>query len=175
VSAGIVNGFNSAAGEFGGGGQTSFYLGSTLNTPVSALKLGAALDYSTVRDTAQAFGNGGDSGDFGGDGTVWAAALYASFQATEKLSLNLRGEFLDDASDVAIDASDLGLRRAKVWAGTATAQYDLWKNVITRVEFRWDHGDNGRFFGSASNSSSDFGGPSRRNAYLLAAQVIYKF
>jgi hypothetical protein len=175
VSAGIVNGFNSGAGEFGGGGQTSFYLGATVNTPVSALKLGSSLDYLTIRDANQTFvGNGGD-GDFLGDGTAWAGALYASFQATEKLSLNLRGEFVDDSADLIGDVSDLGLARAKIWSATATAQYDLWKNVISRVEFRWDHGDNGKFFGGASNSSSTGGNPSRRNAYLLAAQIIYKF
>jgi len=172
LSAGLVNGFNSAAGEFGGGGQTSFYLGATVNTPVSALKLGASLDYLTIRDANQTFvGNGGD-GDFLGDGTAWAGALYASFQATEKLSLNLRGEFVDDSADLIGDVSDLGLARAKVYAATATAQYDLWKNVITRVEFRWDHADNGKFFGNANAST---GAPNRRNAYLLAAQVIYKF
>jgi hypothetical protein len=173
LSAGIVNGFNSAAGEFGGGGQTSFYAGATVNTPLSALKLGAALDYLTVRDVTQTFNNNGGDGDFAGDGTAWAGALYASFQATEKLSLNLRGEFVDDSADLVTDASDFGMRRAKIWAATATAQYDLWKNVISRVEFRWDHADNGKLFGANSNSS--IGGPTRRNAFLLAAQIIYKF
>jgi hypothetical protein len=170
LSAGFVNGFNSGAGEFGGGGQTSFYAGMTMNTPMSALKLGAALDYLTVRDVAQTYASGFDDA-FTGDGTAWDGALYASFQATEKLSLNLRGEFLDDSSGTVLDASGIGLNRVKVWETTATAQYDLWKNVITRVEFRWDHGDNGRFFGGTPDGDA----PNRRNAYLLAAQVIYKF
>jgi hypothetical protein len=173
LSAGIVNGFSSNAGEGGGGGQANFYAGATLNTPVSALKLGASLDYLDTRDVAQTYGS--SDGDFTGDGTAWAGALYASFQATEKLSLNLRGEFLDDSADVVMDTSDFGGGRAKIWAATATAQYDLWKNVITRVEFRWDHSDKGDLFGSASNSSIGNGGPSRRNAFMLAAQVIYKF
>ena len=164
LSAGVINGFNSAAGEFTGLGQTSFYVGATVNTPLSALKLGASLDYLTVRDFEES--------ELGPDGTAWAGALYASFQATEKLSLNLRGEFVDDSADVLSDWSDsVGLNRAKIWAATATAQYDLWKNVVSRVEFRWDHGDNGQFFGG--NTSA--GTPNRRNAYLLAAQFIYKF
>jgi Putative beta-barrel porin-2, OmpL-like. bbp2 len=170
VSAGVVNGFNSGAGEFGGGGQTSFYLGATVNTPISALKLGSSLDYLTVRDVNQTYVvNGGDT-DFKGDGTAWAGALYASYQATEKLSLNVRGEFLDDSADLITDASELGMPRAKIWAATATAQYDLWKNVISRVECRWDHSDNGKLFGGTVS-----GTPTRRNAVLLAAQVIYKF
>ena len=105
-------------------------------------------------------------------GRGWVEFASAPFQATPELSLNLRGEFVDDSAELIGDASDLGLARAKVWAATATAQYDLWKNVISRVEFRWDHGDNGKFFGNPNVST---GNPSRRNAYLLAAQVIYKF
>ncbi|HWD94689.1 MAG TPA: outer membrane beta-barrel protein [Verrucomicrobiae bacterium] len=173
LSAGVVNGFNSSAGEFGGGAQTSFYAGATVNTPMTALKLGASLDYVNQWDKNAAFAAGND-GEFTGDGSAWAGALYASFQATEKLSLNLRGEFLDDSADMVVDSSELGMNRAKIWAATATAQYDLWKNVITRVEFRWDHSDAGKLFGANSNSSTS-SGPSRRNAYMLAAQVIYKF
>lgn len=175
VSVGVVNGFNSAAIDYGGGGQTSFYAGTTVNTPLSALKLGASVDYLTVRDVRETADVGYDD-TFTGDGTAWAADLYASFQATEKLSLNLRGEFLDDSADM-IETEDTatGLNRAKIWSGTADLQYDLWKNVVSRVEFRWDHGDNGLFFGGASNSSVNSGAPDRRNAFMLAAQFIYKF
>lgn len=162
-----MNGFSAFAGgnEGNGGNQTSVYAGATLNTPVSALKLGASVDYLDTHDPLRA--SGGDVTD----GTVWDGALYASFQATEKLSLNLRGEFVDDSADVLADFGDL-VNRGKIWETTVTAQYDLWKNVISRVEFRWDHGDNGKFFGA---TSPEFGNPSRRNAYMLAAQVIYKF
>ena len=170
-SVGVVNGFNSGAIAFGGSGQTSFYAGTTLNTPLSSLKLGASLDYADVRDVADANAAGFEAGEFTGDGTAWAGALYASFQATEKLSLNLRGEFLDDSADlVEVEDTTTGISRAKIWAATATAQYDLWKNVISRVEFRWDHGDNGSYFGGTS-----VGAPTRRNAFMFAAQVIYKF
>jgi hypothetical protein len=163
LSLGVVNGFNSAAApaEGASGNQTSFYAGATMNTPLSTLKLGASLDYLTIHDAS----------DFDPDlnGDAWDGALYASFQATEKLSVNVRGEFLDDAADTFVDSSDVNGRQ-KIWAFTGTAQYDLWKNVITRVEFRWDHGDNGQYFGGTVS-----GEPDRKNAYLLAAQVIYKF
>ena len=171
LSLGVINGFNSGAIESGGGGQTSFYAGATVNTPLSSLKLGASLDYLTIRDASEVAAASAEvPGTFGGDGTAWAGALYASYQATEKLSLNFRGEFLDDAADLVEDASDLGMNRAKIWAFTGTAQYDLWKNVITRVEFRWDHSDAGDLFGGTVADA-----PDRRNAFLLAAQVIYKF
>jgi hypothetical protein len=46
--------------------------------------------------------------------------------------------------------------------------------VLTRVEVRWDHAADG------TNGGKLFGGevtgePERKNAYLLAANVIYKF
>ena len=155
LSFGVVNGFNSAVNGFGAD-QANVYAGLTMNTPISALKLGAALDFVQVHDAARDAGLA--------DGTIWDGALYATFQATEKLSFSGRGEFTDDSTQLLTGA----FPRAKIWSGTLTAQYDLWKNVISRVEARWDHGDNGKFFGGTSF-------PDRRNAYLLAAQVIYKF
>jgi hypothetical protein len=175
LSFGVVNGFSDAAAEFGGANQANVYAGLTMNTPISALKLGASLDFVQVHDAKNQFFNQGADGEFMGDGTIWDGALYATFQATEKLSFSARGEFLDDSSDFIVDASDLGKARAKIWSGTATAQYDLWKNVISRVEFRWDHGDNGQFFGGHIFGDGDLGAPNRRNAYMLAAQIIYKF
>jgi hypothetical protein len=156
LSFGVVNGFNSAVNGFGAN-QANVYAGLTMNTPVTALKVGAALDFVQIHDSLR------DAGI--PDGTIWDGALYATFQATEKLSFSARGEFTDDSTGT---LTSTFLNRAKIWSGTATAQYDLWKNVITRAEFRWDHGDNGQFFGGN-------GAPDRRNAYLLAAQVIYKF
>ena len=59
----------------------------------------------------------------------------------------------------------------EVFALTETVQYDLWKNVISRLEFRWDHScmDQDIFGGTAAT------GPNRDNAWLLAANIIYKF
>jgi hypothetical protein len=55
---------------------------------------------------------------------------------------------------------------------TATAQYDLWKNVVSRLELRWDHSVSGQetWGGSAEDSE-----PSLKNEWMLAANVIYKF
>ena len=47
---------------------------------------------------------------------------------------------------------------------------DLWKNVISRLEFRWDHEEHGLAFGGTTP-----GVPNRANAYMLGANVIYKF
>jgi hypothetical protein len=164
LSAGVINGFSASYGE----NQTSWYLGGTFATPVNNLKVGAAFDYLDVHNwhSPRNFPNAAN------DGNAWAAGLYALYQATEKLSLNLRGEYLDDQAFYFPNQGDEG-EAFKVWALTATAQYDLWKNVISRVEFRWDHSDSGSVFGFNPNTSSP--NPNRRNAFMLAANIIYKF
>ena len=64
---------------------------------------------------------------------------------------------------------------------TATVQYDLWKNVISRLELRWDHSLNGHLFGGESANSFDdetgtySSSAHLKNAWMLAANVIYKF
>ena len=56
---------------------------------------------------------------------------------------------------------------------TATAQYDLWKNVVSRLELRWDHSLSGE--GVWGSINSDTGTGSLKNQWLLAANIIYKF
>lgn len=93
-------------------------------------------------------------------------AGYASFQATEKLSLHGRFEWvhIDSDSPSVVSAHN------EVYSTTGTVQYDLWANVLTRLEFRWDHMDQGQAFGGTIPFE-----PTRANAYLLALNVIYKF
>ena len=153
--AGVVNGFNDGRSLV----QSSWYAGTTLATPIAGLRLGAAFDYLDIHGQK-----------FGPDQTsdAWALGLYASYQATEKLSLHGRAEYLDDQADVFTAIPGTGF---KVWALTTTLQYDLWKNVLSRLEFRWDHSDSGKLFGNNGSSSN----PSRKNAVMVAANIIYKF
>lgn len=121
--------------------QDNYYVGATLNTPVADLKVGFAYDYrKTETDT---------------DAQVLGA--YASFQATEKLSLHGRAEYGDG------EASNTSFWGAQgVLAFTATAQYELWQNVLSRVELRWDEARN-------------IGAGSVGNTVGAYANVIYKF
>jgi hypothetical protein len=137
--AGIVDGFS---GTFSGAeDQFNLYLGATLATPVTNLKVGAALDYVD---------------NFGGlDGLdLWIAGVYASFQATEKLSIHGRGEWVQ-TKVFGSDVSGYSL--------TGTLQYDLWQNVVSRLELRWDE---------VNVDSVAFPGERHLGFY---ANVIYKF
>jgi hypothetical protein len=154
--AGIVNGLNESYGDT----TTSFYAGTTIATPVTGLRLGGAFDYLDIRNDR-----------FGPDqtSTAWAAAIYASYQATEKLSLHQRIDYLDDQAAFFYDEfGPLGATGFKVLSFTTDVQYDLWKNVLSRVEFRWDHADSGKLFGGDVT-------PSKKNNVMIAANIIYKF
>lgn len=148
---GVINGFNASRATAGAGIETHWYAGATLATPVTGLKVGASFDYQDARDTS---GTGGDN---------WVVGGYASYQATEKLSFHARGEY--GHFDTAV-GSGLPTASAEGLEATATIQYDLWQNVISRLEFRWDHSEDLNAFGQFGNL---------RNAYLLAANFIYKF
>jgi hypothetical protein len=160
--AGFVNGFSSHAATTGGtGSQTSYYAGSTIATPIKELQFGVAFDYLDMSMV---------------HGQTWAAAGYASYHATEKLSFHARGEYLKDSSGFFAYADSTSLTPVltsdTVLAMTGTVQYDLWKNVISRLELRWDHSLSGNdAFGGATADSS----PDRQNAWLLAANIIYRF
>lgn len=140
------------AAATGGGFGESVYLGATIPTPISALKFGGAFDYV-------------DGSTGVGSGHAWVAGAYGSYQATDKLSFNVRGETYDQTPGVAfITASQHGEEI------TATAQYQLWANVLSRVEVRVDHADDAAVF--AANTS---GAGLERNALFLGAQLIYTF
>jgi len=155
---GVVNGYN---GEFEVD-QTSWYAGATIATPVTGLRAGASYDYLGVSKqpltSSSYYAN--------------ATAVYLSYQATEKLSLHARGEYYSASDYMWTDPYEGGetVIPRKVVALTGTIQYDLWKNVISRAEFRWDHdASGGREYGYGPSTGG------RRNACLVAANVIYKF
>jgi hypothetical protein len=168
-----------------GNGTTSWYIGGTVPTPVTALKAGAAFDYLSLH-------NGDNPGNSHND-NVWNIALYTSYQATEKLAFNVRGEYLNTEGLTVADAAgtaaapggifggntsfataSTGYAGNKVYELTATAQYNLWANVISRLEVRWDHADTGSPFG-ASSSTTTTGAPFRSSDWLLALNIIYQF
>jgi len=138
------------------GGQYNYYAGLTVPTPMSALKVGAAFDLVSVNNSV-GFGVNpkNDSG--------WVFGAYSSFQATDKLALNFRGEYFDLEGGF---FNPYGGGNGKGEEVTATIQYNLWANVISRFEFRWDHIDSG---GAFSNSGM------LGDSFLLAANVIYTF
>jgi hypothetical protein len=156
-SGGSLSGSTLYAGAVGGyaGGnedQRNYYAGATLATPVAGLKLGIALDYVDNL--------GGNSGAYEDDG--WVAGLYASYQATEKMSLHFRGEYGNLEYD-GIGFTDNG--DETMISLTGTLQYNLWNNVVSRVEMRYDN----------MEADGDFGYDYEETHFGVYANLIYKF
>ena len=139
------------------GEQANYYVGTVVNTGVKGLKVGASYDHVSVNNL-----NAG-----GANGWVNAMALYSSFQATDKLSLHARAEYAwgNGIALANIAGAPLGSVPAEsAYAFTGTVQYDLWKNVLSRVELRWDHTKDGLQTSSGA-----------KDAIMLAGNLIYKF
>jgi len=155
-------------------GTTSFYAGITVPTPLNALKVGAAFDYLDIHNAHLPL-NSGVAGN--SDSSAMVIGLYANFQANDKLSFNFRGERLED--------NNAGFSNgAGVDEITLTAQYQLWANVLSRVEFRWDYSgpQNGFPLNARAYDSTPLGTANpnggigvHNNAYMLAVNLIYQF
>jgi hypothetical protein len=155
LTAGVINGFNESTPSPTGstpGDQTSWYIGATFSTPVTGLKVGASYDYLGISDQSLREA-----------GWANATAIYASYQLSEKMTLYARGEYASSDTPSLFGAEE-------VVAVTTTLQYDLWKNVLSRLEFRWDH---------ATDGTEPYGGETtaggKDNSFILAANIIYKF
>ena len=173
--AGIVSGFNQGYA----GNSSSYYAGATLATPVTGLRLGLAFDDLDVHNGTTAAGTSARGGE------TWSVAGYASYQATEKLSFHARAEYLRDRGNQKFFVEpadglfpDAATAPDSVLALTGTIQYDLWQNVISRLEIRWDHALNGPdVWGGTQVGPAVEGnnGGDLKNAVMIAANLIYKF
>jgi hypothetical protein len=182
----LVGGFDYGEGDAGGAtiagsghDRNEWYVGTTINTPLTNLTFGASWDWIHHLDVAATgFDGMGETIDAR---YVNAVAAYASF-VVGKLTLNGRAEYANGPGLAAVLYADNGETPEetsgefnKVVALTGTLQYALWDNVITRIEARWDH---------AADGSTPFGGdgspgtgvtPGKKNEVMFAANVIYKF
>ena len=128
-------------------GANNYSVNGTFSTPVTGLKVGLAYD------KVQGLGWLGTAND----GNVYG--VYATFQQTSKLSYALRAEYVDGQNLPFFAGNGKGEEV------TATVEYDLWANVVSRAEFRWDHTEQGTQFNNNNTES----------AYMLALNLVYKF
>lgn len=156
---GVICGFDAAATA--NNTRDNYYVGATVNTPVTGLKAGISFDYAHMwasATTASVI----SAAMPGGVENQYAWGVYLSYQATEKMSLHGRAETIREQGDIA--GSD-----NEAYALTGTVQYDLWENVISRAEIRWDHADQPSY-GQYGNTAGGL-----KNAVMIAANIIYTF
>jgi hypothetical protein len=167
LNAGVIQsvGGTLAANPFVGvNGTTSFYTGITVPTPLTALKVGAAFDYLDLH-------NAYNAGIGNSDSSAYSVGLYANFQANDKLSFNGRVERMEDNNAGFTTGS------AAVDEVTLTTQYQLWENVLSRLEFRWDHSEGIKAYdaGAFAGNPATIITPIHNNAYMVALNLIYQF
>lgn len=154
-SLGFLAGSSLYAGVIDGGNELikdtiNLYAGASIATPIKALSLGLAYDYVANLRANGTYAN--------------AYAVYASYQLTEKLKTNLRGEYANNSGGLLYGVPNAN--DEKITGLTATIDYALWANVVTRAEFRWDHIAGG-------SVARPFDG--QKNDLSAAVNVIYKF
>jgi len=146
-------------GNFDNGGKQNYYAGVTIPTPCSKLKFGAAVDFVSLNNKHHSGGLNGDSGEVFG--------LYSTFAATDKLSFSARAEYFNLANLATFyGVTPYNGTADKGYETTATVQYNLWANLTSRAEFRWDHVEHGEAFGD---------GTPYQNEFTLALNLIYTF
>ncbi len=152
INLGVIQG-KSASNFAASHDTTSYYGGATINTGITGLTLGTAFDYRHQTLTA--------TSDW-----AWAAAGYVGYALSEKLKLNARYDLTHGTSGTYF-VGTVGDKSNELQSVTLTAAYDLWANVLTRLEGRWDH---------SMNDETPFGATAKSdNAFTIAADVIYKF
>jgi len=148
----------------------NYYAGLSLPTPIKEVTLGFAYDFADR------------VADMGANQNTYAQAVsgYITYQITEKLRLNTRAEFANASSTAGgvwltptapwssneVDGYNIGSRE-RLFALTGTLEYQLWDNVVSRLEALWDHNLIG------TGSTGPFNG--NNNSVLLMANIAYKF
>jgi hypothetical protein len=145
---GAVNGFN------GANDQLNVYAGAELNTPIKELTTGVALDFV-------------DNQSFGFEyNDTYNIGLYATYKATDKLSFNGRAEYgFIDLNNGLPGATHI-TEHACYWELTGTVEYDLWANVVSRAEIRYD---------GAPEEINPGGDYTENNGVGIYLNLIYKF
>lgn len=139
--------------------KTHLYVGANINTPIKDLTFGVGYD---------AIFNGDYNNVNYGYNT--AIAGYVSYSATEKLRISGRADFAHGALLGTADGSQANLDRALALTGTVS--YDLWANVLSRLEVRWDHayGKADQFGGNTAADTAN-----TKESVAVIANLVYKF
>jgi hypothetical protein len=131
-------------------------------TPWKPLTLMYDFDYGNESDLVSQNASG-----INGDAAEWIGhAGYARIDINDQWSISGRGEYLRDDDGVRVISGT----PASYWEWTGTLEYRPWKNLITRLEYRYDGADRNAF-AEKSLPTPVF----KDNQSTIAAEVIYIF
>ena len=159
-----------------GGNQANYYVGATLNSPWKDVTFGASFDFvQNVGGVQYAV-----SPTAGLHLDDYIFGLYNTIKATDKLSFNTRAEYWE------VDAKGSNIPNYCGTDGgvslTETVEYDLWANVVSRLEFRYDKVINSDYSSLPTGPGTTLGYVlptgttiSEAGSYGLYANLVYKF
>jgi len=158
---------------YSGGNQAAAYSGPatlpTDNGPLVVYDIWGNWNPTFVKDNALTLGLNADLGYNGASGTpinntfpggsptgtypfhdsnTWyGVAAYASYKVTKVITLSARGEYLHEDSALNPKFGVAGVNNDD-FSETLTASFSIWDNLLTRVEYRYDHFTNGAVVGA---------------------------
>ena len=103
----------------------------------------------------------------------WSWAGYAAYNWTENLRTAVRQEFFRDAA-----GARTGFGNAlDLWSTTATIQYNIWKGLFARLEYRHDQADEKafRYRYSTPDRTSQGLVPRSKGLDTIAVDLYYSF
>jgi len=131
-------------------------------------------------------GNDGDGdsdlASLGDSNTWWGAALYAQYKVNKVLTLAARGEYIhsDSAANPIFGAA---FQSNDDFSETLTASFAIWDNLLTRIEYRYDHvvtgstnpgnsdpSDGGAFAGAGQNNVATY-----QDQNEISLEAVYSF
>ncbi len=172
-AAGSLGTSNAGLGVTGISDVYNYYVGITTPTGLEGLTAGISYDYAGTQKNAA----------YASDSTYFnAIGIYSSYQASEKLKFNIRGEYATSTSGIIDNMTTGGIGGASfanlnnshdaVMGLTVTVDYNLWANVMSRLELRWDHDLSQTSDGSLFETGA---GAGAKNMTTVALNIIYKF
>jgi hypothetical protein len=126
-------------------------------------------------------GSGGNNTGVEDSNTWWGVALYASYKVNKVITLSARGEYLheDGADFPKFDNGSGGtfFQNVDDFSETLTASFAIWDNLLTRVEYRYDHVVTGS---TTPANTTDFGAGNNNVASYqdqneISLEAVYSF
>jgi hypothetical protein len=161
----------------------------------SALTLGFNFDFgyngasgtNVANEPGFGSGSGGNNTAVNDSNTWWGAALYAQYKVNKVLTLAARGEYIheDGAENPQFGANfsdtdgnnEFSFQQVDDFSETLTASFAIWDNLLTRVEYRYDHVVNGST--TANNQTATSAGANNVATYQdqneVSLEAVYSF
>lgn len=134
----------------------------TYNTPWKPLTLMYNFDYANESDLVSQTASGLD----GNSANWFGHAGYARIDINDQWSISGRGEYFNDEDGFRVVSGTPN----DYWEWTGTLEYRPWKNLITRLEYRYDGADHSVFPDKSLPAQV-----LKDNQSTIAAEAIYVF